>query len=180
MAALTDEEQTGLKLFAGDAKCTRCHFGETLTNKEFHNIGLGARSWLEGVDAGRYLGIDTVLADPFNAAGAYSDDTTSSAALQLVYLTNGTEQLGQFKTPSLRNVGLTAPYMHGGHFETLAEVVEFYSELNEEVQLGHREDSLEPLELLDTEKAALVAFLNALEGEPLDTSLLSAPTSPIR
>ena len=67
-----------------------------------------------------------------------------------------------FKTPSLRNVALTAPYMHDGSFKDLAAVVEYYDEG------GHyspnKSELIEPLQLTDDEKKSLIAFLNSLTG----------------
>jgi cytochrome c peroxidase len=148
------------------------------TNGAFHNIGLGPRNYLSAGDLGRYAGIDWVQENPFNGAGTYSDDPDFGAH-KLNYLAQGDEHLGAFKVPSLRNVANTAPYMHGGHFETLTDVVEYYSDLDETPSMGHREESLLPLELSDAQIADLVAFLDALSGSPLDASLLEQPASPV-
>ena len=69
---------------------------------------------------------------------------------------------GQFKTPSLRNVALTAPYMHDGRYATLREVVRHYSELDMERIHSHGEQLLRPLRLSDAEIDDLVAFLETL------------------
>jgi len=69
---------------------------------------------------------------------------------------------GKFKTPTLRNVALTAPYMHDGSLATLAEVVDFYSQGASPNPNLDRE--IRPLNLSPQEQADLVAFLNALSG----------------
>ena len=74
------------------------------------------------------------------------------------------DALGSFRTPTLRNVARTAPYMHSGKFATLAEVVEFYDELPGIPVLGHRELTLQRREFTDAEKADLEAFLRTLDG----------------
>ena len=89
------------------------------------------------------------------------------------------EDHGQFKTPTLRNVELTPPYMHGGHFQTLEEVVRFYSVLDERGRIGHREDMLVPVALSAQEIDDVVAFLKSLTGKPLPDELTSQPDSPI-
>jgi cytochrome c peroxidase len=82
---------------------------------------------------------------------------------------------GRFKTPTLRGVAATAPYMHDGSLATLAEVVEFYrrgGNANE-----HLDPLLQPLDLSDREAAALVAFLGALSrpgGSPVPGSTSAA------
>ena len=88
--------------------------------------------------------------------------------------------MGAFKTPSLRGVVHTAPYGHDGRFASLAEVVNFYSDLPGESTVGHREETLQPLGLSPQERKALVAFLGSLSGpavtradsgEPIDGHL---------
>jgi cytochrome c peroxidase len=88
------------------------------------------------------------------------------------------EQVGQFKTPSLRNISRSAPYMHGGHFADLHQVVDNYNELEEDVGLGHLETFMVPLGWGEDEVDAVVAFLHALDSEPLDPALLVAPERP--
>ncbi len=77
-------------------------------------------------------------------------------------ITNNEEHRGLFKTPTLRDVALSGPYMHDGSIATLAEVVEFYSKGgNKNPNLDKR---IKPLNLSDQEKADLVEFLKALTG----------------
>jgi cytochrome c peroxidase len=83
--------------------------------------------------------------------------------------------LGEFKTPTLRNVAQTAPYMHHGHFATLREVLDFYSELPGDTIFGHREETLKPGHFTEEEKADLEAFLHTLTGAPLDESVTRPP-----
>lgn len=179
LAALDDSARRGLKLFVGEADCVECHSGAMMSNLEFHNLGFEPRGWLAPDDQGRWRGIEEVLASPFNAAGAFSDAPDSTKAEELRFVAQQPENRGAFKTPTLRNVALTAPYMHGGHFETLEEVIRFYAELDESpVLVGHRDESLTELDLDDRDVADLVAFLEALTGEPLPAHLTAAPASP--
>lgn len=172
--ALSDAEVRGLRVFLA-SNCVLCHSGPELSDREFHNLLLPVPAWVaESDDYGRYAGIVKLQADPLNGGGVWSD-APDEAAVRIAQIALGEEQIGQFKTPSLRNVGLTAPYMHAGHFETLDEVVAFYSALDEEGGVGHREEFLSPLELTDAQQADLVAFLGALDGELPDDVWLSAP-----
>ncbi len=175
---ISEDAVRGLGVFIGKGNCHFCHSGANYTNNEFHNIGLGPRDWLRPEDTGRFDGITALLASPFNGTGPYSDDP-AAAEVTLNYLAQTSEQLGQFKVPSLRNVASHPPYMHGGHFETLIGVVTFYSELDEEPDWGHREDLMEPLELHESAIADVVAFLEALSGPGPAEVLLSAPDSPV-
>jgi cytochrome c peroxidase len=189
VAAYRDNDQTalgaadpavveGLQLFVGRGNCHFCHLGPGLTNSEFHNIGLGPRDWLSASDRGRFDGIPVVLADPFNGAGAWSDDPAAGSE-KLDPLWASAESLGQFKVPTLRNVRLVGPYFHGGQFDTLEEVVGYYNRLDETPTWGHREDLMRPLQLDAAGEAALVAFLDALTGDDLDAVATTPPPSPL-
>jgi len=73
-----------------------------------------------------------------------------------------------FKVPTLRNVALTPPYMHNGRFQTLEEVVDFYSNgggMGEGLQLPNLDDKIRRFKLSDQEKRDLIAFLHALTDE---------------
>lgn len=90
-------------------------------------------------------------------------------------VTGDSSDWGKFRTPSLRNVELTAPYMHDGRFKTLEEVVNFYSEgVHENPNLDpimYHSRGIPHLNLTDYEKRALVAFLKTLT----DTSYINNP-----
>jgi len=79
-------------------------------------------------------------------------------------ITNDSTDLGKFKVPGLRNVALTAPYMHNGMMETLEEVIDFYSNPYEFVATPINMDTtmLEPLNFTDQQKTDLVNFLHSL------------------
>lgn len=173
---LSPAARRGLALFTGRALCTNCHNGPHLSDFAFHNLGLPPARHRHGAkDEGRWLGTREVKRRQFNAASAWSDDTTGRRAQWLATLTRTPEDHGQFKTPSLRNVSRTPPYMHAGHFERLEEIVAFYNTLPGQAQLGHREDALRPLGLSAEEQADLVAFLKSLDSAPLPPELLRAP-----
>ena len=80
--------------------------------------------------------------------------------------------LGKFKVPSLRNIAMTAPYMHNGMFRTLREVIDFYNEPDKVVPKPINRDTIlsKPLGLTDTEKNDLQAFLSSLTDKRFDTS----------
>lgn len=177
--AMSPSAKRGLKLFVGKAGCARCHNGPNFTDETFHNLGLPDRPWLKDRDLGRWRGVEQVRESPFNATGPYSDAREGKGAKRIQFLKRTPEGRGQFKTPSLRNVARTPPYMHGGHFDTLEEVVRFYSTLAGTVDVGHREEMLDPLGLTDREIDDLVAFLEALSGERPPEKLLRPPDSPV-
>ena len=155
--AYSEQERLGLRLFIGKARCFFCHTGPRFTDDEFHNLGLSSIE-----DLGRISAVEIVKGHPFNALGDYSDDPESESAQYTSFLALSDEQAGQFKTGGLRNIQSSPPYMHDGRFETLEEVVEFYSLLPGRVEVGHREDFMVPLLLDEREIDALVAFLESL------------------
>ncbi|MFZ5478415.1 MAG: cytochrome-c peroxidase [Myxococcota bacterium] len=159
---LTDEELRGLKLFVGEAGCVDCHHGPTLSDGQFHNLGLPVAP-AGGVDPGRARGAGEVLGDPFNCLGPHSDTRDCP---ELRYLDPSFPDFAAaFKTPSLLNVAITAPYMHDGSLATLDAVLAFYDTLPGRALVGHRELTLRPLRLSDADRAALVAFLGTLTSE---------------
>jgi len=86
------------------------------------------------------------------------------------------EDIGKFKTPGLRNVAVTGPYMHNGMFESLEEVIEFYNDPGKRVPNGINRDTvlLKPLELTAPEKKDLEAFLIALTDKQF--TIVKKPT----
>lgn len=160
----------GLSLFLRDGGCVSCHNGPMLTDRAFHNLGLPEP---KGFDPGRQAGAAIVLDSPFNCDGPYSD---AADCPELRYL-NPTfpDFVAGFKTPTLRYVAESAPYMHNGGFATLESVLEFYATLPGDPPAGHRELTLKPLELDPAETADLLAFLRALTGDPLPPERLGPP-----
>jgi cytochrome c peroxidase len=98
----------------------------------------------------------------FRNIGLFDAKRLSDTGRMLV--TGNMNDLGKFKTPTLRNVAITAPYMHDGRFKTLQEVVEFYDDPEKIIPNAINRDTIlaRPLGLTTTEKKALVQFLEAL------------------
>jgi len=182
-AALSPAARRGLKLFLGRGNCRTCHTGPTFSDGEFHAILLPPT----GVsDPGRLEGIERVVKDEFGAGGAFSDGTDGPRAQNVRFLSRAPHAQGQFKTPTLRNVARTAPYMHNGQLASLPDVLAHYSKLENRPPAGpHQEAVLAPLALSPDETADLLAFLDALTDTSLDPALLrppgpAAPPSPSR
>jgi cytochrome c peroxidase len=114
-AALSPDAIAGLRLFIDPARsqCLRCHNGPLLTNHAFHDIATNRFSRIP--DLGRFVGVQSLLLDEFNCLGPYSD-APESACRELKFLNRREigEKAGAFKTPTLRGVGRTAPYLHDG------------------------------------------------------------------
>jgi len=178
--AISPAAQRGLKLFVGRANCRLCHSGSLFTDGEFHNTGVPPPPGREADDPGRFRGIDVLLAGEFNAATAFSDAPDGSKGRRLRRFRANVDDWGAFKTPSLRNVALTAPYMHQGQLATLGDVIRYYSTLEGAVRPSHhRETVLSPLGLSVDEVNDLTAFLESLTGDSIPQSLRKPPPSPI-
>jgi cytochrome c peroxidase len=166
--ALDESQLRGLMLFTGKARCVSCHTIEQtqalFTDNRFHNIGVGFK---------RIEGNESATAAEFikaKRAGADVDVTVLTQANmselgRFAVTENGTE-VGAFKTPTLRNIAVTQPYMHDGSLETLAEVVEFYDHggriKKDDPESPFMSGGIRPLNLTEDEEDDLVAFLNAL------------------
>jgi len=153
----SDDEVWGLRFYIGEANCTQCHNGPLFTNNEFHNTGV-INFPGDVPDKGRAGGVREVLQHPFNCRGQYSDDPGRQCA-ELEFARTGIELVGAFKTPSLRNLENTAPFMHKGQIATLSEVLEHYNAAPD-AMIGHNE--AKPLGLSGRELRQLEAFLATL------------------
>jgi cytochrome c peroxidase len=168
----------GLRLFLGKGQCATCHAGPLFTNGEFGDTGMPFFIKPHGVDPGRQGGIKRLQANPWNLLGAYNDDATRLNATGTRFLRPEHRNFGEFKVPSLRNLKLTAPYMHNGSLATLRDVVQHYSELDEDRLHADGERILKPLKLGKQEIDDLVAFLESLssgEAAPLTDAPASVP-----
>jgi cytochrome c peroxidase len=170
-AVLAPAAVRGLQLFLGKARCHTCHDGPHFSDLEFHDDRVPPLTSADEPDPGRYEGIALVLEDPFNGLGRFSDDVEAGRT-RLAYLARTSHNLRELKTPTLRNVAVTAPYMHQGQFATLAEVVRFYSTLEGALAPHPEEKLIEPLGLSPEEQSDLVAFLESLTDTALPAELL--------
>ncbi len=173
-AAYSPAAQRGLRLFLGRGQCTTCHAGPLFSNGEFGDIGVPFFIQPRGVDPGRQGGIKRLLANPYNLLGVHNDDPTKANATGTKFLRPEHRNFGEFKVPSLRNLKLTAPYMHNGSLATLRDVVRHYSELDEDRLHADGERILKPLRLNEQETGDLLAFLESLSPD----EVLPAPVAP--
>jgi cytochrome c peroxidase len=176
--ALSAEERNGFAIFAGKARCAICHHvGERhalFTDEQYHVTGAGA-AWQprQAVVVPLAPGAQTTLSVAERAAF----DTVPVADLGRWEITLHPADRYAFRTPSLRNVARTAPYMHDGSLADLEAVVDFY-------QRGggpavDRSPLLVPLELNAAERRELVAFLRSLDSAALP-ALVRAARRPTR
>lgn len=162
-AALSKSEEMGLKLFI-QARCIICHNGPNFTDREFHDIRLPQLS--SPPDSGRMAGISKLLSDPFNGLSNRNDPDFDNPVR---FVRQIPRNLGEFKTPSLRNVTRTAPYMHDGRFATLEEVLAHYNTLEHAADtLPGSESVIKPLFLSREELQDLMHFLSTLEDDSME------------
>jgi cytochrome c peroxidase len=164
---LSAQEELGMALFFSNnnTNCSTCHAlhpeghpRETFTNYQFHNIGVPVNNFLREANIANRNIIDRGLLD--NPA------------------VDSVEHDGKFKVPTLRNVAITAPYMHNGVFKDLKTVMEFYDKYNNpqrvnnpetgkpwnepEVETTINRQDLTARKLSDQKIDAIIAFLNTL------------------
>ncbi|SMF29936.1 cytochrome-c peroxidase [Pseudogulbenkiania subflava] len=161
--ALSESARRGLALFRGRAQCATCHVVgpeyALFTDNGFHRLGVGFPK-IEPRLADMVLGVARGRGQPVDQA-IISDG--EMAELGRFMVTFNPADIGRFKTPSLRNVANTAPYMHDGSVPTLFEAVEreiYYRG----IETGR------PLILTPQEKSDLVDFLKSLSSETLPPS----------
>jgi cytochrome c peroxidase len=163
IAAYPEAAQRGLAIFLGRGRCNLCHLGPAFTNGEFHDTGIPFFIDKGRVDPGRHAGIQKLRGSPFNLLGPYNDDPQRTTATGTGHVRLEHRNFGEFRTPSLRNLALTAPYMHNGSLATLRDVVNHYSSVNPDRLHADGEAILVALRLSERETRDLLAFLETLQ-----------------
>jgi len=159
MHALGDSARRGFSLFMTSGGCIQCHDGPLGSDESYHNLGVPKNPTFES-NALRQI---TLRFQHVSRGVPERVYRTADRDLGLYYTTKRQADLGKFRTPSLRELEYTAPYMHNGVFTTLAEVVDFYdggggNDVN-------KSPLLRRLGLTAQDKADLVAFLRSLSSD---------------
>ncbi|MEL7346633.1 MAG: photosynthetic protein synthase I, partial [Pseudomonadota bacterium] len=158
--ALSPAAERGQGLFEGKAGCADCHSGDRFTDDQPYNTGVpnNPEIWADPerhsafVTYAKFMGIENYM--------LLRED------LGAFVRTHQPETRRSFLTPTLRELTYTAPYMHNGIFATLEEVIDFYDAGGGDDPL--KDPRLQPLGLVPSEKADLIAFLESLSGESFD------------
>jgi cytochrome c peroxidase len=160
--ALSDAAKRGLALFEGKARCIQCHDGPLFSDEDYHNLGMPLNPAFES-DPQRQIALRWQhYTRGVDEKAIYR---TADRDLGLFYTTKRPADRGRFRTPSLRELVHTAPYMHNGVFFTLEEVVDFYDKGGENDP--QKDPLVKPLGLSAQEKTDLAEFLKSLSGEPI-------------
>jgi cytochrome c peroxidase len=137
--------QRGLRLFVGRGRCVACHAGANFSDGEFHRSRVASKLPGGIPDRGRVLGAEKALASPYSRSGRFADGAAPAPP-------PAPTQGGAFRTPGLREVAATAPYMHDGSVANLCDAVLPHADL----------DGPQPPALSLAERRDVVAFLRTL------------------
>ena len=158
--AMSEAALRGMEVFTGKGGCIACHNGALISDERYYNIGVPRAQEFE-LDPLYQITLRWELYQKGMPEELYRE---GDGDLGLYHVTKRPGDKGKFRTPSLRELRWTAPYMHNGAFWSLEEVVAFKNTGGGEGQTA----GLEPLGLTDAEQADLVAFIEALSmDEPL-------------
>jgi cytochrome c peroxidase len=167
-SAFTASQLNGAKLFH-DNGCLKCHNGATFSDQDFHDLGVPQTG--PGVlasDDGRFKDLPGLLNSTMNVNSQFSDKT-DTGKLAGLSLPPPDALKGVFRTPSLRGVAQSGPYMHSGQFATLDDVINFYAVGG---TLDTSDPEVAPFTITPQEKADLIAFLGTLTGKAVPDALL--------
>jgi len=195
--AISPEAKNGARLFVGKAGCSDCHTGPLLTDEEFYNVGipqtgLGVPTMADCpkggvcdcvtpnncIPFGAWDGYAKLKGSAYLRTSTWSDNPQDDSRATFLTADRDSIAKGSWRTPSLRDVALTAPYMHDGSYATLEAVVDHYNNGAAPLPNGTPNARIQPLFLTSEEQGQLVEFLKTLTGAPLPAALTSAPTLP--
>lgn len=166
--ALTAEQKKGYEIFTGKGKCTQCHNGANFTDNKFYNIGVPDNPVLINDP-----GVTATMRFTAKVSG-YKEYRSLTEDPGRYLVTKDNKDWKAFKTPGLRELALTYPYMHNGVFETIDDVIEFFNKGGGDDK--NKTPLLAPLNLSDAEKLALKAFLlEALKGDVTAVKMPAVP-----
>jgi len=179
--ALDAKAQRGFKLFNGKANCSSCHTinrnHALFTDNNNHNTGIGYADAMGKTDKTQRVQVAPGVYVDVAATLITTVAETKPNDLGRYEITQKPEDRWKYKTPSLRNVSLTGPYMHNGVFASLQQVVEFYNRggiVNENL-----DPLIKPLNLTALEMADLTAFLESITGDNVKELVADAFAAPI-
>ena len=160
--AVNDDAKKGWELFNGKARCVTCHAinrsNPLGTDNRFHNIGVSARH--QDFESLAAKAIKELAKDSSKATLERLALETNMSELGRFVITQRYADIGGFRTPQLRNIGITAPYMHDGSIATLWDVMDHYNKGGE--ANAYLDGGIEALALSDTEINQLVALMFTL------------------
>lgn len=179
--AVDESVKRGFQLFTGKAGCSHCHTVEKsfalLTDNKLHNTGIGYQESMHITPEKQKIQLAPGVFVEVDQDDFASVSETKSSDLGQYEITQNPEDRWKYKTPSLRNISLTAPYMHNGSLSTLQQVVSFYNQGG--VKNENLDPLIKPLELTEVEEDDLVSFLKSLTGSNVNDLISDAYAAPV-
>jgi cytochrome c peroxidase len=149
-----------LRVFIGRGQCISCHAGPNFSDGEFHPSRIASKLHDGTPDRGRALGLEKLLASAYARAGRFSDDKDAAARPA-----SAPAEPGAFRTPGLREVSATAPYMHDGSIANLCDALHphatFPGRSAPALTLAERRDLVAFLRTLDAQEEAVLTEQDA-------------------
>ena len=189
--AVNDSVKRGFEIFSGKGNCIACHLMNDkyalFTDEKLHNTGMGFATSMYVEPPRKKVvlapGIEVDVDTSVYANDSRFKNEIAPNDLGLYVITQDPNDRWKFRTPTLRNVELSAPYMHNGQLSTLKEVVEFYNKGGTRSVGKHKNETISPLmfelNLTDNEVNDVVEFLKALTGENMDVLIMDAFAVPV-
>jgi cytochrome c peroxidase len=179
--AMSQQAQRGFALFSGKGGCVACHSIEQksalLTDQKRHNTGIGYQQSMAKTPEQQVLQVAPGIAINVDSQALKSVAENKANDLGFYEISQNPADRWAYKTPSLRNVALSAPYMHNGSLARLEDVVRFYNQGG--VANENLSPMIKPLGLSDSEIADLVAFLQSLTGSNVDKLVADGFAAPV-
>ena len=179
--ALSDDAKRGFKLFTGKAGCSNCHTlsekTALFTDQKLHNTGIGYADAMQKTPEKQQVLVAPGVVLNVDSKNLQGLDINKPNDLGYYEITQNPADRWAYKTPSLRNVALSAPYMHNGSVASLEDVVRFYNQggiANENLS-----PLIKPLALSESEIGELVVFLKALTGSNVEILVSDAFAAPV-
>lgn len=180
-AALPVDAQRGFALFSGRAGCADCHSvaGDhaLFSDGQLHDTGIGWHHSMGREPRPRFIELASGLRIELDLDALKGTEERSFNDLGLYEVTQDPADRWKFRTPGLRNIALTAPYMHDGSLRSLDAVIDYYD------RGGHAHDAIDtrirPLGLTPAERADLLAFLRSLTGDNIALIAADAAAAPV-
>jgi cytochrome c peroxidase len=180
-SAISDEAKEGFRLFSGKARCVTCHTIHEeyalFTDDRFHSTGLGWQAAVGDEPSDIQIQLAPGLKTQLPARVIASVSGPRPSDLGRYEVTQDPADRWMYKTPTLRNVALSAPYMHNGVFSTLREVVIFYNKGG--IPNPQLDPLIGPLALTDQQIDKIISFLETLTGDNIETLVQDAFAAPI-
>lgn len=180
-SGFSPQAKKGFAVFTGKAGCSQCHTLEAettlLSDEGFHNTGIGYQGAMAPLPEQTRVQIAPGVWATMNATALASVSEKKPRDLGRYEITQDPKDRWKYRTPSLRNIALTPPYMHDGSLRTLREVIAFYQKGG--IANPGLDPLIHPLSLTSEDVEALIIFLEALTGNGVEQLVEDAWAAPV-